>query len=980
MSERTPQPGTRLVGRKHELAALVSQFEKATAGLLSVTLVTGEAGLGKTRLLSEFAQHAAQAGALVLRGGASEAEGMPPYLPFLEALGNYIRVAPLEQLRSQVEATAPILATILPELPEKLGELPPSYPLPVEQARLRLYEAIGLFLATIATSRPLLLILDDLQWADTSTLDLLCHIAQHQVISHLCILGAYRSDELANHAGLERCILNLTRHRQLLLVELQPLNEADVAELVTCLLGTPPDRILNQRLSKESEGNPFFLEEVVHAWQASGILTLTPSSASISSSLEAQLPASLNSLVRQRLSHLPQPVLETLRSAAIIGRTFEGSLLAEVIGQDEELVEERLLNAVQAGILRYAPLERYTFSHDILRTYLYNEVTPGRKRRLHGFIGGILEAHLDQESAHQLAQLAFHFAQSGDRARGARYSRLAAEQAMQAAAPFEALHYYQMALNLLDQQDQQCGSLWLALGEAALNAGVENTAVQAFETAQAWWTSHPDTIAAARAAYGQGRARARLEEHAAAQAELEQALTLLRAYPCPEQVQVLVELATLQAVSRGRYAEGMVYGQQALELASQLGDKLLQAMAGRVVGNLLVRGNELSRGIALLEHALSLAIAVDAPGEAIECCSCLNVAYFWSGQIHHMRDSLLRQTELVQRCQQPYQLRHIYSWLAGCMGILGNFAEARQWVTLAETAIASLSSPEPLAFLLQIRGILAVYHHNYEEAEVCLSQAVAIFRQMGPAVLIWYLPILGWTQSLLGKREETLASLEESEVLLGSQEPGTIITGTVSVYHALMALFLEDRERVARALTDLHPFQGLYLDGLVDRMLAELYIFQQAWSDAHTCLNRAETRARQEELLAELALIQMVRARLVLAQGGRGSTLQARSLLEQALTLFQQMDLPGQVLAIRTELERLPERAIRNTPPRPAGLSPREIEVLRLVAAGKSNRQIAEELVLSEKTIANHLARIFARTGTDNRAAAAAFAIRSGIA
>jgi predicted ATPase/DNA-binding CsgD family transcriptional regulator len=981
MTEEIPKTERVLVGRKHDLDTLWSQFEQTTSGRLHVTLVAGEPGIGKTRLLHEVAERAEQIGRLVLRGGASEAEGMPPYLPFLEALGESIRTAPREQLRAQVDHVAPILATILPELPRQLGEMTPSYPLPPEQARLRLYEAVGLFLSNIAASNPLLLLLDDLHWADTATLDLLCHVAQHQAASRICILGAYRSDELASRPALERSILNLTRNRQLKILTLQPLREADMAELITCLLGVPPDHLLSQRLCKESEGNPFFLEEMLRAWQETGMLIVTPSQASVSPSLPASLPASINGLIRYRLARLPQEVLETLRPASILGRTFSGSFLAEIMGQDAVMVEEYLLPAVQAGILRYDPPERYTFSHDTLREYLYNEVTPARKKRFHGFIGHLLEARLEQEDAQQLVQLAFHFAHSGDRARGATYSQLAAAQAVRAAAPFEAMHYYRTALNLLDQQDQHRGALWMALGEAALTAGVEREAVQAFEAAQTWFTHHPDVIAAARAAYGLGRARARLEEHAAAQAALEQALALLHEHECAEQVQILVELATLLAVSRSLYTEGMAYGWQALELASQLGEGRLEAMANRVVGNLLVRGNDLPEGVPLLERALTLAVTADDLAEAAECCACLTMAYFWSGQIHQMQQSLLRRIELAHRCQESYQLRHLYPWQAACAGCLGNFAEAERWLAHAETAIVSLTSPEPRAFLLQARSIQAVLYHDYAAAEEGLTQAVVLFRQMGPGVLVWYLPVLGWVQSLLGKREEALASLQESETLLASQEPGTILRGSVTLYLAQMALLLEDGERIARYTTGLLPFKGLYLDGLVDRILGDLFTFQAAWSEAQAYLDRAEEMARREDLLPELAITQMTQAQLALAQGGRGSVPRARGLFEQALALFQEMGLQRQVLAVQTQMEQLPERSsARDTRSFPAGLSSREVEVLRLVALGKSNRQIAEELVLSEKTVINHLTSVFNKTGTDNRAAATAFAIRHDLA
>jgi DNA-binding NarL/FixJ family response regulator len=196
-----------------------------------------------------------------------------------------------------------------------------------------------------------------------------------------------------------------------------------------------------------------------------------------------------------------------------------------------------------------------------------------------------------------------------------------------------------------------------------------------------------------------------------------------------------------------------------------------------------------------------------------------------------------------------------------------------------------------------------------------------------------------------------------------------------------MALLLEDRERIACYIPRLLPFQRLFLDCLVDRILGELFTFQTAWSDAQDCLNRAEEMARREGLLSELAFTQVAQAQLALAQGGRGSVPRAHSLFEQALALFQGMGLHGQALAVQARLKQLPARSTsRGAQSFPAGLSSREVEVLRLVVMGKSNRQIAEALVLSEKTVINHLTSIFNKTGTDNRAAATAFAIRHGLA
>jgi predicted ATPase/DNA-binding CsgD family transcriptional regulator len=970
-----------LTGRQRELHQLWDLFEASTLDHTHVVFVSGEPGIGKSRLLQEIAIRAEKVGALVLRGEASEAEGMPPYLPFLQALGSYIRATPPEQLREQAGSIAPVLATILPELSVALGELLGSYPLPADQARLRLFEAIGMFLASLASTAPLVLLLDDLQWADPTSLDLLRHVARQQSTARFLILGAYRAGELASSPALERTLLDLNRARLLTSLSVGPLVEEDMATFAAAYLGLPVDQGVAGLLHLHSEGNPFFAEELLRAWLETGALSATKGLFTLTGELPSVLPSSIVGVVHERLSRLPETTVASLHTAALIGRTFDIAFLAEVLGQDAEAVEESLLAAVRMELIRPGLQDTFTFSHDKVRECLYTEVTSLRRRRLHGFIGRTLEAQNDQESAQHLADLAFHFTQSGDRTRGARYARRAAEQAWQASAFEDALKHSRVALELLSAEESERGTLLLQLGEAAILTGAEREAITAFAEAQNWFQERNDQLAAARAAHGLGRAWGRLEVHASAQAALETALALLEDHPGSQRVRVLVELATLLAVSLGRQREGIAYGEQALDLARRLEDERLEAMANRTVGNLLMRENHLEEAIPLLEQALSLARMADDPVEASECCACLTMAYFWSGQMRRMKEILLRRMELAGRCHEPYQLRHIYTWLVACLGCLGNLVEAEQWLAQAETAISSLASPEPRATLLQVRGIMALLYHDYTAAEEYLTQAVTLFRQMGPGVLIWYLPILGLAQVLLGKRQEALASLEETELLLSEHLPETLLTGNVTAYLAQMALLLEDRERIARYTAMLHPFQGLFLDVLVDRIVGELYTFQGAWSEAQAALSRAEETARQQGLPLELAFTQLAEAQLALTQGGRGVVAQARSLFEQALVQFQELGMSEQALATQARLEQLPERSSSRTARSyPAGLSSREVEVLCLVAKGKSNRQIAEELVLSEKTVANHLARIFARTGTDNRAAAAAFAIRTGIA
>ncbi len=492
---------------------------------------------------------------------------------------------------------AAVLATILPELTVVLGEFPDSYPLPAEQARLRLFEAIGMFLASLTSTAPFVLLLDDLQWADPATLDLLRHVARQQSTTRLLILCAYRAGELVSNPALERTLLDLNRARLLTSLTIGPLMEEEIAALAAARLGLPVDPGVARLLHVHSEGNPFFVEELLRAWIEIGALGATAGRFTLVGELPNMLPSSIVGIVRERLSRLPEATVESLRTAALIGRTFEVTFLAEVLGQDAEVVEESLLAAVRTELIRARPQDAFTFSHDKVRECLSAEINSVRRRRLHGFIGRILEAQANQGSVQHLADLAFHFTQSGDRTRGAYYARRAAEQAWQATAFEDAMKHYRIALELLPTEESERGTLLLRLGEAAILAGAEREAIVAFEKAQNWFQERQDQLGAARAAHGLGRAWGRLEAHASAQAALETALTRLEDHLGPERVHVLVDLATLLAVSLGRQEEGIAYGEQARSLAHRLGDKQLEAMANRTAGNLLMRENHLEKAI-----------------------------------------------------------------------------------------------------------------------------------------------------------------------------------------------------------------------------------------------------------------------------------------------------------------------------------------------------------------------------------------------
>jgi predicted ATPase len=562
-----------LIGRESEFGLLWSRFETSATGALRVALVDGEPGIGKSRLLNVFARRATEQGATVLRGGASQFEGMPPYLPFLEALGQHIRSTSVERLRVEVGALAPILSTILPELPAHLNEPAVSFTLPPEQARLRLFEAVGSLLAAIAGNSPLVLLLDDLQWADPASLDLLHAIVRYQPDARLMIAGAYRTSELEQNPALSHLVAEINRLRLLDILHLDSLTRVETGDLARDVLGAPLDAAVEERLSEQSEGNPFFAEELLHAWLEVGALKLDklhePPCYRFSQPLAVAVPPGIVATVRDRVARLAPESAEVLRSAAIIGRTFDIPTLSEMIGEELEPIEERLRQAARVGLIDAEESGTYRFSHDKIRECLYDDLTNTRKQRLHGYIGRVLEARTEPPDARRLADLAYHFAQSGDRQRGSDYAQRDAEQALSSLAFAEALAHFTTALELTDATDAERAALLMRLGEAADLAGDEQRAVDAFTAAHAALSEAPH---AAEALHRLGRARVRQEAIGEARAAFEAALVLLADHPNSTRVELLVDLGTLLAVSQHKLDGGIAYARQAQQLALQLED------------------------------------------------------------------------------------------------------------------------------------------------------------------------------------------------------------------------------------------------------------------------------------------------------------------------------------------------------------------------------------------------------------------------
>jgi predicted ATPase/DNA-binding CsgD family transcriptional regulator len=904
---------------------------------------------------------------------------MPPYLPFLEALAPRIRDAPVDELAADVGPGAVALATVFPELADRLQSQIPASPLPPEQARLRLFEAIGVFLEALSSRNPLVLLLDDLQWADPASLDLLAYVAGHQVAARLLVLGAYQENAVQGHPALERALVRLNRLNRPDSIRLGPLDEAQTSQLARRLLGSSLTEDSAQALQTHSEGNPFFAEELLRNWRDTSALHHTPQGWSLHAASAGVIPASILSTLRLRIGRLPPDVIDLLRVASVIGRSFPVDLLAQALGSSPDAVEAHLMGAVPDHLIEADDAAGFRFAHDIIRACLYGEVSTARRQRLHARIGRALEASSLPLNAQRLAELAFHFSQSDDAERGAVYSQQAAERALAACAFEQAAVHWQAALRQLPEDCDAQGTAMLGLGEAMLLAAREEPAAEAFRTSAAWYASRNQTALQARALRGLGLALWRQDSLKEAQRTLEQAIALLDRLPgpTPEAVRTRVELATLLGNVLAEPPSALRHADKALQLARALGDPRLEASASRTMGFLLVLENRIPEAFPLLERALQLATANDDLAEAAECGSALAQAYVWSGRFRHALEISRQREQHARRAQQPYRLHYVYSWLAFLAAARGDWAEAEACLEQALASSAGAASLRPSAFLHQIHGYLAYQRAEFAQAEDHFRTALEIFQRKDPLEHQLCFGMLGLTHLARGNLALAERGLAEQEALIGRLREGSLPSASGASTLVLLAAGLGDHERVAALLPGLQACSGQHHWFLVDRILAagEMVLGEVAAADGH--LDAAESVARAEGLLPELERVLRARATLGSAYGGLGAARAAGRLCAEATDISRRLHLANPPPAeIRSgQMPSPPKDAL----PYLARLSPREAEVLRLVAAGLSSRRIAEHLSLSQHTVSKHLTSIFAKLGVDNRSAAAAYAIRHGL-
>ncbi|MFQ5665546.1 MAG: protein kinase [Candidatus Binatia bacterium] len=622
---RTTAVRNPFVGREKELSQLKDRMEDAIAGHGLLMMLVGEPGIGKTRLSEELAVHARLRGAQVLLGQCYESEGAPPYVPFMEALRQYVSSRSNDDLRREIGDAGSDLAKLVSEIRARIPDLPPSAAREPEAERYRLLEAVSSFLVNASQPTAMLLILDDLHWADKPTLLLLQHLARRLGGSRMLVVGTYRDVELDRRHPLADILGQLRRERLYERVLLRGLDLAGVHAFIAARAGLTASTQQNipqafaQTIHEQTEGNPFFIEEtILHLVDTGAVYVQDGRWVGDPASIADNIPEGVREVLGRRLSRLSETTNRALTFASVLGREFDFDVLLALTEIDEGTLLSSLEEALAAQLIaehRGSSGPAYRFTHALVQETLYGELSLGRKQRVHLRAGRALEqaraTHLDA----LVGQLAHHYYQGNETTKAIDYSRRAGNAAVRIYGWEEAIRHWQNALELMQESagnEAERAALMEALGDLTFVTGIDyEKGIGFLEQALAAYErlGVPGKVAGVHSRLGRGMVSfgGKLDLKRGA-AHLDAARTILEqdAPGSAALAYVYTGLCTLYFWTLEN-ERGLACARRALEIGEQLHSRPVTALALTFLGSGYGRAGEFRRAGEFFERAYQIA-------------------------------------------------------------------------------------------------------------------------------------------------------------------------------------------------------------------------------------------------------------------------------------------------------------------------------------------------------------------------------------
>jgi DNA-binding NarL/FixJ family response regulator/tetratricopeptide (TPR) repeat protein len=960
------------VGRVRELELLDDLARRAAGGEPQAVFIEGGPGLGKTRLLDELAARVGAAGWTVLRGDCGGLPAAAPYGPFVAAARSHMDERGADAIRRAAGDWARHLAAVLPELePSARGGASHADPAAV-------VEAWAQTVRSLASASPALVAIDDLQWADAASLDLLRYLRSRLRGTPLLLACAQR-DEPADRGvavGAAELAAELGRSRlatRLLLGRLDPASSVRLAEGLLDAVAGPH---LAGTVAREGEGDPFIVEELVRGLADDGRLARTPEgSIELVDEEPAGLPPGVRDALEARLAALDPDVRRTLAHAAVGGRRVSVRVAAAAAERPDDAVEADLAVAVRRGFVHPDGPDAYAFAHDKIREALDAGLAAGERRRAHD---RVVDALLADPAGVDPAHVAHHAMRGEHPARAVEPLLAAGAAAAATGAHLDASRHLAAAVAILRATGDPDGlaAALGRLGASLADAGAYDDAIAALDEALRLRRSpgvRPGRLETAELLERVGAIHLAREEPDLAEGALLAAFRELDdageggADAAEARARVGLLLARLHVSVTGRLAEGSRLASEVLAAATATGDRRAEAAAHALLGQAAMHGGDLDAGRRHFDAAVARVDPVRDPALAADAADGLARLHYWTASFLDLEAVAARELEASRRSGDPHRLGWPTFWLAQASLGLARWDDARARAAELVDLGERLGARRMLGQGHELLGLAAWWTGAFDEACTELAAGVDHLRRIGPGTLVYYLGPLGIALAAAGRIPEAESVLVELEALTRSFPAGSSPRVQALNVGARIALAVGRPDPAVR--------------GELRRAEDQFHWFPVATTLALLALPSDPAAAERHAAVA----------RRVLAGGGGDVHLAGVLAVESAIAERR----GDAAAAARLRREARGIARARGASPVAAGipagqagptatppggeLSRRELEVLALVAAGRTNREIAEELAISEKTAVNHVTHILDKLGASNRAAAASWAVRNGL-
>ncbi len=1010
-ASREPPPykvarfATPFIGREPELGMLDGTFESVAKGRPRIVLLAGDAGVGKTRLLREI-EVVLEGKATVLWGHCLEDSGIA-YLPFIEALNS------LREQRPDILAL--LEAGDAHTVSSFLGLSPASATMPSEQDQLRLSLAVSKLFVRLSQSRPIVLIVDDLHWADTPTLDLLTHVTFAVADSAtrrgtaILVVATYRPTELADRVA--RGIARLQREEVSDTVDLSGLDDAEIAQLIQGLGFPRPSNQLVSTVARATDGNPLFIQEAIEHLAKRGaieereghLVTTVPA-------LELKLPSQVTDAIASRIRALGDDKPRLLALAAVLGDAFDYSTLRALSSETEDALLEALDECVRQRFL-VSEGSGLRFAHPLIRYVAYNETSGPRRQRLHLQVAEALQERLARSFAsdprpdrkeESVAEVAHHLLSAGALADGEEvvdFCTRAADQAFAIFAWGQAARFYEAALAAAERtaafSPGEKARLHHRAGLAYYRDLDTGPCLHQFRQAIEGFQALGDISSVAAVLIDDTRCR--ITQAAAAYGStmdvqpLEEALEALGDGEPELRGQLLGIMSQVYWTAR-QTEKAEEAAQRALEIGERLKDDRLCTSARNSLALAALQSLRMKDALDNWNRGTVHASRVGDPWVQGWSPARVPLAMTWLGDLNQAEIAANEALEMAERTHNWADQSLTLSSLITIATARGDFQAAEEYAHQGMRAIDRSNYPWGGALFLPALASARALRGEWQEAEDALDLLVEpgrLFDDVGPAIRA-----IDWLYRQL-IRAQVASDAGEPSALESSLERvlgrARVDVAALPGYCALVEIAsLSQTPALVRNAQ--HPLRtaaerGVVLSGgwvfLIERILGVAATLGRDWEEAESHLGSAIKLAERIGARTELAQAQLNHASMLVQRGQIADRQRAGELLANAATLFHELKMKPFLPRV-TDLARLLETRLPATKqvPRPAypdGLSEREVEVILLIAKGRSNQQIADELILSAKTVARHISNIFDKIGVDKRAAAAAYAFEKGL-